>query len=69
MGVIQLIEAFRGGGWGPGIIGGLSILFGILLLSNSVAATLVLPWVMGVFMLVGGIFAIIMAFRLKGAGA
>jgi uncharacterized membrane protein HdeD (DUF308 family) len=69
MGVIQLIEAFRGGGWGPGIIGGLSILFGILLLGNTFAATLVLPWVIGVFMLIGGIFAIIMAFRLKGAGA
>jgi uncharacterized membrane protein HdeD (DUF308 family) len=69
MGIIQLIEAFRGGGWGPGVIGGLSILFGILLLSNSMAATVVLPWVIGVFMLVGGIFAIIMAFRLKSAGA
>jgi uncharacterized membrane protein HdeD (DUF308 family) len=67
MGIIQLIEAFRGGGWGPGIVGGLSILFGVLLLGNSLAATLVLPWVIGVFMLVGGIFAIIMSFRLKGA--
>jgi uncharacterized membrane protein HdeD (DUF308 family) len=69
MGIIQLIEAFRGGGWGPGIVGGLSILFGVLLLSNSVAATLVLPWVIGVFMLAGGIFAIVMAFRIKGAQA
>jgi uncharacterized membrane protein HdeD (DUF308 family) len=67
MGIISLIEAFQGGGWGPGIIGALSIIFGLLLLGNSVAATMVLPWVLGVFMVVGGIFAIIMAFRLRSA--
>ncbi len=67
MGIISLIEAFQGGGWGPGIIGGLAILFGILLLGNSMAATLVLPWVIGMFMIVGGIFAIIMSFRLRSA--
>jgi uncharacterized membrane protein HdeD (DUF308 family) len=67
MGVVGLIEAFRGGGWGPGIMGGLSILFGVLLLGNSMAATVMLPWVIGIFMIVGGIFAIVMAFRLKGA--
>lgn len=69
MGIISLIEAFRGGGWGPGIIGALSILFGVLLWTNSVAATVMLPWVIGVFMIVGGIAAIVMSFRLKGAGA
>lgn len=69
MGIIQLIEAFRGGGWGPGIIGALSIIFGILLLTNSVAATVMLPWVIGIFMIVGGIFAIIMSFRLRSATA
>ncbi len=69
MGIIQLIEAFRGGGWGPGIIGGISIVFGFLLLANTWAAALVLPWVLGVFLIVGGIFAIIMSFRLKGAQA
>ena len=69
MGIIQLIEAFRGGGWGPGIVGGLSIVFGLLLLGNTWAAALVLPWVIAIFMLVGGIFAIFMSFRLKSAGA
>jgi uncharacterized membrane protein HdeD (DUF308 family) len=69
MGIIQLIEAFRGGGWGPGIIGGLSIVFGFLLLANTWAATLVLPWVLGVFLLIGGVFAIFMSFRLRRATA
>ena len=69
MGIVGLIEAFRGGGWGPGIMGALSILFGVLLWSNSIAATVVLPWVIAIFMIVGGISAIILAFRLKGASA
>lgn len=67
MGIIELIEAFRGGGWGPGIMGALSILFGILLWSHSLAATVMLPWIIGIFMIVGGILAIILAFRLRGA--
>jgi len=67
MGIVSLIEAFQGGGWGPGIIGALSIIFGILIMGNTAAATLVLPWVIGAFMVVGGIFAIIMSFRLKSA--
>lgn len=69
MGIIELIEAFRGGGWGPGIMGALSILFGILLWSHSLAATVMLPWVIGIFMIVGGILAIVLAFRLRGATA
>ena len=69
MGIAGLIEAFRGGGWGPGIMGGLAIIFGILILGNMVAAALVLPWVIGIFAIVGGIFAMIMSFRLKSAMA
>jgi uncharacterized membrane protein HdeD (DUF308 family) len=69
MGIVQLVEAFRGGGWGPGIMGAISILFGIVLWNNSLIATLSLPWVIGIFMIAGGIAAIVLAFRLKGAGA
>jgi uncharacterized membrane protein HdeD (DUF308 family) len=69
MGIAELIEAFQGGGWGPGIMGALSILFGILLWTHSVAATVMLPWVIAIFMIVGGILAIILAFRLRGAAA
>ncbi|HRW47162.1 MAG: DUF308 domain-containing protein [Caldilinea sp.] len=65
MGISGLIAAFQGGGLGAGIMGGISIVVGILLLGNMAAATLVLPWVIGIFAIVGGIFAIIMAFRLK----
>ena len=67
MGIMGLIEAFRGGGWGAGIMGGLAIIIGLFLLGNIWAAALVLPWVIAIFLIIGGIFAIIMAFRLRSA--
>ena len=66
-GVIQMIQAFQGGGWGVGILGVVSIAFGALLMANPVIAGLTLPWVFGIFALAGGIAAIVMAFRVKNA--
>jgi uncharacterized membrane protein HdeD (DUF308 family) len=65
MGIVSLVQAFQGAGWGTGILGGLSILFGILLLASPIAATLALPWVFGIFGVIGGILGIIAAFKLK----
>jgi uncharacterized membrane protein HdeD (DUF308 family) len=65
MGIIQLIQAFQGGGWGPGILGVLSFVFGIILLFSPMAAATVLPFVLGLWGIVGGIFAIIVAFRMR----
>jgi uncharacterized membrane protein HdeD (DUF308 family) len=67
MGIVGLIEAFQGGGWGPGILGAISIIIGILLLGSPLGYAAVLPWVVGIFAIVGGIFAVIMAFRLRKA--
>jgi uncharacterized membrane protein HdeD (DUF308 family) len=65
IGIINLIQAFKGGGWGVGILGALSILFGIVLLANVMLATFSVPWVLGVLGIVGGIVAIIYSFRLR----
>ena len=65
MGIMGLIAAFQGGGWGAGILGVISIIIGILLLGNMMAATIVLPWVIGIFLIIGGIFGIIGAFRMR----
>ena len=65
IGVINLLQAFQGGGWGIGILGVLSILFGLVLLLNPVVGAVALPWVLGLLGIVGGIAAIVMAFRLK----
>jgi uncharacterized membrane protein HdeD (DUF308 family) len=65
IGVVSLIQAFQGGGWGIGILGALSIVFGLILLFNAVIGALALPWVLGIFGIVGGIAAIFMAFRIR----
>lgn len=65
IGIVELIQAFQGGGWGIGILGALSVIIGIWLLANAWAAAAVLPWVLGILAIIGGIFAIIMAFKLK----
>ena len=65
IGIINLIQAFHGGGWGIGILGALSIVFGIILLSNLFVSAVALPFVAGAFGVVGGIIAIVYAFKLK----
>ncbi len=66
VGGVSLVMAFRGGGWGTGILGALSIVFGIILLLNPVFIGIaILPFVLGAFALVGGITAIIGAFMLR----
>jgi uncharacterized membrane protein HdeD (DUF308 family) len=64
-GGLGLFQAFRGAGWGAGIIGIISILFGIILLANVWVAAFSLPFILGLFAIVGGIVSIVMAFRLR----
>lgn len=66
-GIIGLIMAFKGGGWAAAILGGLSIVFGLVLLFNPLASAVVLVFVAGGFAIVGGIAAIVMAFRYRAA--
>lgn len=70
MGIVSLIEAFRGGGWGPGVLGGLSIILGLVLLFGNtlIAATVLVLTIAGIAVL-GGIVAIVMSFQIKGAKA
>ena len=63
-GVIKMVEAFRGGGFGAIVLGILNILLGVLLLSAPLMAAFVLPLVVGIFALIGGVAAIFGAFRL-----
>jgi len=65
VGIVGLVQAFKGAGWGAGILGALSILFGIILLGSPFIAALALPWVAGIFAIVGGIAGIIAAFRMR----
>jgi uncharacterized membrane protein HdeD (DUF308 family) len=64
-GGISIYQAFKGAGWGVGLLGALSVLFGILLLANVWMFAFSLPWVIGILSIIGGIAAIVMAFRLR----
>ena len=65
IGVVYVIQAFTGGGWGVGLLGVISIIFGIILLGNIYLATLALPLVLGIFGIILGIVAVVRAFQLR----
>jgi uncharacterized membrane protein HdeD (DUF308 family) len=67
IGIVELVQAFQGGGWGVGILGALTTIIGIWLLSNAWASARVLPWVLGILAIIAGIVAIIYAARFKRA--
>lgn len=65
MGGIGIYQGFKGAGWGATILGIISLLFGLLFLFNVGGFTLALPWTIGILALIGGVLAIVAAFRLK----
>lgn len=60
----MIVMAFKGGGWGMGILGAVSIVFGIILVLayGELGTAVVFIWVVGIFALVGGIAQSIQAF-------
>ena len=64
IGIVGVIQGFKGAGWGAGILGAVSILFGLLFLFNVGGFTLALPWTIGILALIGGVLSIVAAFRL-----
>ncbi len=66
-GIIMLAMAFRGGGWGVGILGGVGILLGLVLIGSygDFGMGLAFLWTAAVFALVGGIVLIIQSFRAR----
>ncbi|MBV9455155.1 MAG: DUF308 domain-containing protein [Rubrobacter sp.] len=68
-GIIGLIHAFQGGGVGAGLLGILAIIFGLVVVLNPLIGVVALPFVLGGFMLVGGIAAIATSFRLRSSSA
>jgi uncharacterized membrane protein HdeD (DUF308 family) len=65
VGIILLVMAFQGGGWGIGILGVLGVVFGGILLVNywRLASIAGLVWVVGIFALVVGFVQILHAFQ------
>lgn len=65
IGGIGLYQGIKGAGWGTAIMGIISILFGILFLANIWMFTFSLPWAIGILALIGGVLAIVAAFKIK----
>jgi uncharacterized membrane protein HdeD (DUF308 family) len=68
-GAVCLFVAFQGDGWGIGILGILSIIFGLVVILNPLIGVVTLPFVLGGFMLVGGIFAVVASLRMRRSPA
>jgi uncharacterized membrane protein HdeD (DUF308 family)/predicted flap endonuclease-1-like 5' DNA nuclease len=66
-GLLGLIRAFQGAGWGAGILGVVSIILGIFILTNRWQTALAVPWLFGMLAIFGGFLAIFGAFALRSA--
>jgi uncharacterized membrane protein HdeD (DUF308 family) len=64
-GVVKIALALKGGGWGIGILGVLTIILGLLLLTNSLVGALFLPWIFGFFLIIGGIGAVLGGLKIR----
>jgi uncharacterized membrane protein HdeD (DUF308 family) len=68
-GAAGLIVAFQGGGWGMGVLSVLSILFGLFLVINPLIGVATLTFILAIFMLIGGVGAVVQGFRMRREGA
>lgn len=65
IGVTKLFDAFRSKNAGAGILGLISIVFGMILLLSPYAAAIALPIVAGFFSLLAGVSTVFVAFQMK----
>jgi len=61
IGILQIISAFRGAGWGTGLLGVCSVILGLFIVMNPLSGLVALPFVLGFVALIGGIIAPILA--------
>ena len=66
VGLVKLYQGFTGKDAGTGVLGVISLIFGILLLVYPYVAAALIPYIFGGFALVGGIAAIVVSFMVRG---
>ncbi len=64
-GIMTLLAAFRGAGIATGFLGVLTLVMGVLILLNPTSSAFQLPFVIGLWLIVGGIALVVAAFRLR----
>jgi len=64
-GAAGLVVAFQAGSWGMGILSVLGILLGLILVINPLIGVAALPFILGIFMIIGGVGAVVQAFRMR----
>lgn len=64
-GAVKLVSGLKGEGWGTGILGIVTIILGLLLLGNTLLGALALPWVFGIFLVIGGIGGVIGGLKMR----
>jgi uncharacterized membrane protein HdeD (DUF308 family) len=64
-----LIVALQGGGWGMGALSVVGILFGLFLVINPLIGVATLTLILAIFMLIGGMGAVIQALRMRREAA
>jgi uncharacterized membrane protein HdeD (DUF308 family) len=68
-GAAGLVVAFQGGGWGMGALSALGVLLGLFLVINPLMGAAALTLILAIFMLIGGVAAVIQAFRMRTGAA
>ena len=68
-GAAGLVVALQGGGWGMGALSVLGILLGLFLVINPLIGVATLTFILAIFMLIGGVGAVVQAFRMRREGA
>jgi len=68
IGVAHIFQAFTAKDAGNGVLGIISLIFGLLILINVFVASVLLPFVVGAFAIVFGLAAIVFSFTAKKCG-
>lgn len=65
VGIIALVQAFRGAGWGVAILGIITVLVGIFFLTETLIGLELVVILSSILLIIGGIASIVVAFKLK----
>lgn len=69
IGAVHLFQAYKTKDGGNGVLGVISMIFGIIILIYPLIAAELIPFIVGVFAIVSGIAAVIAAFQVKKVSA